>query len=226
MPIHAITIDLDDTLWPIWPAIERAETALHEWLMAHCPEVAARYDAQAMRALRDAVMQEHPDLGHDFTSLRKISLRRAMQPDGYDEVYVDKAFEVFFDQRNQVTLYADVRPVLEQLAQRVPLVSLSNGNADLKRIGIAEYFRGAISARGFGKAKPDAGIFHAACDIAGVAPQHTLHVGDHPEQDIVGALNAGMKTAWINRHDASWHLEDHAPHFSLSDLSGLLTIIG
>ena len=30
--IKAITLDLDDTLWPIWPAIERAEAALSEWL--------------------------------------------------------------------------------------------------------------------------------------------------------------------------------------------------
>jgi len=35
-PIRAITLDLDDTLWPIWPVIERAEQALHEWLEAHC----------------------------------------------------------------------------------------------------------------------------------------------------------------------------------------------
>ena len=34
--IKAISIDLDDTLWPIWPVIERAEKALHDWLAAHC----------------------------------------------------------------------------------------------------------------------------------------------------------------------------------------------
>ena len=28
--IRAITLDLDDTLWPIWPAIARAEDVLQE----------------------------------------------------------------------------------------------------------------------------------------------------------------------------------------------------
>ena len=29
--VKAITLDLDDTLWPVWPAIERAEKALENW---------------------------------------------------------------------------------------------------------------------------------------------------------------------------------------------------
>mgnify|MGYP003353772201 CR=1 FL=1 len=32
---RALTLDLDDTLWPVWPAIERAEAVLHDWLKAH-----------------------------------------------------------------------------------------------------------------------------------------------------------------------------------------------
>jgi FMN phosphatase YigB (HAD superfamily) len=35
--IKAITLDLDDTLWPIWPAIERAEKALDDWLAGMRP---------------------------------------------------------------------------------------------------------------------------------------------------------------------------------------------
>ena len=39
--IKAISLDLDDTLWPIWPTIERAEKALHEWLVTNAPMAAA-----------------------------------------------------------------------------------------------------------------------------------------------------------------------------------------
>ncbi|MDB5930798.1 MAG: HAD-superfamily hydrolase subfamily variant 3, partial [Polaromonas sp.] len=35
--VKAVTLDLDDTLWPIWPTIERAEKALNGWLAAHAP---------------------------------------------------------------------------------------------------------------------------------------------------------------------------------------------
>lgn len=39
--IRAISIDLDDTLWPIWPTIERAEGVLHAWLQAYARQTAA-----------------------------------------------------------------------------------------------------------------------------------------------------------------------------------------
>eukprot|EP01036_Dinobryon_divergens_P044714 gene44713-59679_t len=39
--IRAITLDLDDTLWPIWPTIGRAELALSAWLQQHAPTTAS-----------------------------------------------------------------------------------------------------------------------------------------------------------------------------------------
>ena len=41
--IRGISFDLDDTLWPIWPTIERAEKALLDWLGAHAPMAAALF---------------------------------------------------------------------------------------------------------------------------------------------------------------------------------------
>jgi putative hydrolase of the HAD superfamily len=37
-----------------------------------------------------------------------------------------------------------------------------------------------------------------------VTASETLHVGDHPELDIVGAKEAGLCTAWINRSGMAW----------------------
>lgn len=207
----AITIDLDDTLWPIAPAMERAEGALHAWLETHCPEVAATLPIQAMRALRDAVFADHPQLRHDFTALRLICLRRALLPHGYGEREIASAFEVFHAARNCVELYPEVGDALERLARRTPLVALTNGNACLERIGLAPLFRAQISARGFGAAKPDPGIFHAACALVGSAPARTLHVGDHPEQDVLGALGAGLQAAWLDRAGRGWPLAGEPP---------------
>ena len=47
---RALTLDLDDTLWPVWPAIERAEAVLHDWLKAHAPATAAAFDTEIGRA--------------------------------------------------------------------------------------------------------------------------------------------------------------------------------
>ena len=71
-PIRAITLDLDDTLWPFAPIGARVEQVLHDWLLQHCPRTAQRFPIEAMRALREAVYTERPDLSHDFSQLRRV----------------------------------------------------------------------------------------------------------------------------------------------------------
>ena len=80
MRVRAITLDLDDTLWPIEPVMLRAEQRLDAWLRAHCPPVADQYPIAAMRALRDEVAAANPDLAHDFTTQRLLCLRSALVP--------------------------------------------------------------------------------------------------------------------------------------------------
>ena len=41
--VRAISIDLDDTLWPIWPTITRAEAVLLQWLTEQAPATAALF---------------------------------------------------------------------------------------------------------------------------------------------------------------------------------------
>ncbi len=222
MRIRAITLDLDDTLWPIGPVMLRAEQRLDDWLRANCPPVAEEYPIPRMRALRDRIASENPGLAHDFTSQRLLCLRAALRPHGYGDDHVEAAFAEFYAARNEVECYADALPALERLAARYPLVSLSNGNADLERIGIARFFHFSISSRSFGKAKPAAEIFHAACAGLGLPADEVLHVGDDALIDVVGASEAGLRSAWLNRHGAVW---DHArrPDLVIRDLDELAT---
>ena len=66
MTLRALTLDLDDTLWPVWPAIRRAESALQAWLLARAPATMALHDAAALRLIREAVQRERPDWAHDL----------------------------------------------------------------------------------------------------------------------------------------------------------------
>jgi putative hydrolase of the HAD superfamily len=220
--VRALTLDLDDTLWPIWPTIARAEQVLADWLAQHAPATAALgADRQTLRAVREQVGRERPDLAHDLSALRRESIRGLLQRAGDDPALAEPAFEVFFDERQRVELFEDALPALERLSARFPLVAVSNGNADVHRVGIGAHFRAAISAREFGVAKPDARIFHAAAQAAGVAPAQALHIGDDAHLDGVGALNAGMQLAWVNRQGHAW---DHAPlqpHLTVRDLGAL-----
>ncbi|NML45163.1 HAD family hydrolase [Ramlibacter sp. G-1-2-2] len=219
--IKAITLDLDDTLWPIWPVIERAEKALHRWLVDNAPMTAALFSSPlAMREIREQMTDLRPDLKHDMSALRRESIRLALTRAEEDPALAEAAFEVFFAERQNVILFDDALPALEFLAQRYPLVALSNGNANIERVGLGRFFRASISAREFGVGKPDPRIFLAACGAVEVQPDEVLHIGDDVMLDVLGGLNAGMQTAWLNRSDALWPHEQ-LPHVTLASLGEL-----
>jgi len=219
--IKAISLDLDDTLWPIWPTIERAERVLHDWLVEHAPMAAALFSSpSALREIRDYMAANRPDLKNDLSAVRRESIRLALYRAGENPLLAEPAFDAFFAERQRVTLFEDALPALQFLSARFPLVSLSNGNADLQRVGLAPYFRAAISAREFGVGKPDSRIFHAAAGAVDLTPADVLHVGDDATLDALGALNAGMQAAWVNRADHLWPHEAQ-PQVTLTNLTEL-----
>jgi FMN hydrolase / 5-amino-6-(5-phospho-D-ribitylamino)uracil phosphatase len=219
--IKAITFDLDDTLWPIWPAIERAEKALDDWLSQHAPMTAALFSNPATRhEIREHVIRSRPELKHNLSAIRREAIRLALYRAGEDPLMAEAAFNVFFDERNKVTLFEDAVLALEFLSVRYPLVALSNGNADIERIGLGRYFKASISAQEFGVGKPDPRIFHAAAGAVEVQPEAVLHVGDDATLDVLGALNCGMQTVWVNRSDQLW-AHSAVPHETVTTLTEL-----
>ena len=223
--IRAITLDLDDTLWPIWPTIERAERALGHWLGQRAPAAAALVADPAMRlALRDQVVRTRPEMAHDMGSVRREFIRLALHRCGEDTHLAEAASELFLEHRMKVDLFADALPSLVFLARRFPIVAVSNGNADVHRVGIGAHFHASISAHEIGVGKPDRRIFHAGAAAAGVAPDEVLHVGDDAALDVLGGLDAGMQTVWVNRDALAW---PHAatPHVTVSDLGQLCALL-
>ena len=202
--IRTITLDLDDTLWAIHPVIKRAEERLYAWmgdtLSAHHRAVRARRSARGS-CRSDGRVQ---DRSHDLTFLRRTVLARLGEAAGYGEHYVDEAFAVFNEARNDVTLFPEARPALEALRERFALIAVTNGNADLEKIGIRDLFDGVVSAAMAGAAKPARPIFDMAVKAGGASADRTLHVGDHPLYDVHGARDAGLRAVWVNRNGDAW----------------------
>ena len=218
---RALSLDLDDTLWPIWPAIERAELALDAFLREHCPRTAANFPIHRMRKLREQVAARHPEYAHDFSQQRKLSLLHALETSGDPGHHLEPAYEAFIASRNQVDFYPDALAALARLSARWPVAALTNGNADLARIGIDGHFRCFISARDQGHAKPDTPIFLATCERLGLEPAQVLHIGDDPLLDVMGARRAGLRSCWINRKKDSWPQGLPRPDLEFATLAGL-----
>ncbi len=220
-PVLAITLDLDDTLWPFAPIGARIERVLHDWMLEFSPVTAAMYPLEAMRELRERTFVDNPHLHYDLSALRRLTLSEALEKSGADMALLDPAYEAFYAARNQVECYPDALDALARIAARVPVAAISNGNADLERIGLSQHFAFQLGSREFGAAKPDPGIFHAACERLGVAHAQVLHVGDHMEMDVAGAMRAGLRGCWINREADTWNLPGLQPDLQFDTLTGL-----
>jgi FMN hydrolase / 5-amino-6-(5-phospho-D-ribitylamino)uracil phosphatase len=199
-----LSFDLDDTLWAVEPVMHAAEAAMLAWLREHHPQVMHGQDRESLRAMRVRIAQQFPDRSHDMTFLRHRALAEMFAAAGRPTAHADEAFEVFYAARNRVQLYDEVEDSLKRLSERYRLFALSNGNADLKRCGIAHWFEGHITAISAGAAKPDIRIFTRLLDAAGVQAGQVLHIGDDPHLDVMGAAQAGMQAVWLNRDAKSW----------------------
>lgn len=219
-PIRVLSLDLDDTLWPVAPVIAAAELELLAWLKARYPKAARGHDLDSMRAMRMQVAAAFPGRSHDLTFLRRQALAAQFAAAGHAQSLSDEALEVFLAARNRVEMYADVRPALERLRSRYRLFAVSNGNADLNRCGLGEMFDGHVTAIAAGAAKPDARIFAALLAMAGVSAAEVMHVGDDPLADVHGASEAGMQAIWLNRGGArGWPGELAPPARTISTLA-------
>lgn len=211
MTIQAISLDLDDTLWPSKPVLLHAEQVLGDWLAERAPRTKAWMTPEARRAVRDRLLAEHAHRAHDVSFMRRESLREAMTAAGDDPELAREAFAVFLEARQRVTLYDEVAALLERWSTRYRLIAISNGNGDIARVGIDRWFAASVSAHELDFGKPDPRIYHAACERAGVAPAAVLHVGDDLDLDVRAALSAGMRAAWLRRTDRKHPPAEDAP---------------
>jgi FMN hydrolase / 5-amino-6-(5-phospho-D-ribitylamino)uracil phosphatase len=219
-PIRGITLDLDDTLWPIEPTIQRAERLAHEWLGERAPEVIAEWSILRLRERRLAIHAERPELRYDFLTIRRLALQEAFRgcgsADAQSSQIIEGMLEVFMAARNKVELYPEVLACLHRLSSRYRVASISNGNACLKTIGLDHLFHATVSAHAHRTSKPDPELFHIACRELGCAPEEVVHLGDDVECDVHGARAAGLNVVWLNRGNLSWKGDD--PPVTVADL--------
>jgi putative hydrolase of the HAD superfamily len=67
----------------------------------------------------------------------------------------------------------------------------------LDSLGLRPLVDAVIVSSRVGSAKPDPAIFHAALAALGVQAAETLHAGDEPVEDALGALGAGLRAALV-----------------------------
>lgn len=227
MNIKLITFDLDDTLWDTAPVIASAEVVLRDWLQANAP-LLGDVPVKHLFAIRERIVLAEPELKHRISALRRRVLTRALEDVGYGQMQAqqlaEQGFEVFLQARHKVEIFPEVQPMLELLSQHYALGVITNGNADVSRLGLADYFRFALCAEDLGIGKPDPAPFVEALRRSGVPASEAVHVGDHPRDDIAGAQRAGLRAVWFNPQAKAWPGEQ-APDAEIQRLSHLHEVL-
>jgi HAD superfamily hydrolase (TIGR01549 family) len=208
--IKAISFDLDDTLWPIMPTIMNAERETNGWIKDNYPGAATLLNSKDIFAIRDKLVSKNPNLVNQLSQLRRLAFIELGLLAGYSQkeahLMAEKSFEIFFEARNEVDLYEGVEETLENLKKEYSLGVITNGNADLKKIGIDHYFDFSFSSSDLNASKPDPVMFEAVVKYTGLEAHEICHVGDHPINDVKASLEFGMKPIWFNENNAEWDL--------------------
>tara|TARA_E500000331_G_scaffold357519_2_gene419500 strand:+ start:2757 stop:3455 length:699 start_codon:yes stop_codon:yes gene_type:complete len=198
--IKVIGFDLDDTLWALTPIILRAEKRLDKWLQENVPQL--KYDVIQMRELREELLLESPELGGQVTELRRRIIARAMLHSSVSEAAIGElstaAMEIFLTARNDIEFFEGALEAISLLSESYVLGALTNGNADVSRLGLAPYFSFAFSAEQIGAPKPAPDLFTHALAHTDVDPHQMIYVGDDPVLDIDTANGLGLRTIWVN----------------------------
>ena len=212
MTIKSISFDLDDTLWPLMPNIMKAEETTNEWIKENFPGTAALLGKQDAIEIRDKLIKEDPNLMNQISDLRKLMFYELNIRAGYgkeeSENMAERAFEIYFKGRNTVTFYEGVIETLELLKNDYSLGVVTNGNADLKVIGIDNLFDYIFSAADLNAHKPDPVMFEAVINKTGLKANEICHIGDHPINDVKASLEFGMTPLWFNNEKTEFPIKE------------------
>ena len=232
--IRVITFDLDNTLWNVQTVIGNAERRMRAWMTDNVPEVMELYvDGESVRQIRAALVDEQPSIVHDLSKLREEVIFRSILQCGHDQLGARKlaqgAFAEFFEARHDVEYFDGALEALEVLSKNYTLGSLTNGNADAKKLGLDRFFSFSFDAAGVGIGKPAPDMFEAALRHNGVPADAAVHIGDHPVDDIQAAQNVGMHTVWANGPIQRSQRQTEVavkPTVEIADLAELTAAIG
>jgi 2-haloacid dehalogenase len=111
------------------------------------------------------------------------------------------------------------------------MFAFSNGSADavetlLKNAGIRDYFVGVVSVDEMKSYKPNPGVYSHFLRRAGALGADAWLISSNPF-DVIGALSAGMRSAWVKRSPDAlfdpWGIE---PTLTVNSLLNLAEQIG
>lgn len=188
----AVVFDLDDTL------LDR-RASFHAFaagfIAERFPEGDLPDELETMIALMEALDQG--GYGKKFVLYETVVKKWGIEDKSAQELMAAH-YKTF---ARYVTPDPDMAEVLDMLGTKYKLGLITNGSSEgqhakLDRLGIRDRFGAVVVSGDIGIHKPDPRIFEMCLSALGVAPGRAVYVGDHYENDVLGARGAGMRAVW------------------------------
>jgi len=146
-----------------------------------------------------------------------------------DDAKIKSALNVFFkDFTDTFELRIDANILLKLASGHCKVTLISNFTyapviyCSLRQLGIKRFFQLVVVSDACGWRKPSQNIFNQTLEKLHVTPQEAIFVGDSPSEDIKGAMDAGLKTVFVQSQFNSLADLDASglkPDFVFKDLS-------
>jgi putative hydrolase of the HAD superfamily len=205
--LKIISFDMDGTL---------VDPEFTDWVWGHgIPTLYAEKTGLSFEEAKGFVVNEYLKVGEGAI-------------EWYDIKYWFRFFQLGEDWKvmmerytDKIKVYPDVRPLLDRLKERYPLVLTSNAgrefiHMEMEATGLDRYFDRIFSATSdFGEVKKAAGFYRRICRILEAGPAEIVHVGDHYEFDYLVPSSLGIHAFYLDRSD------EQNREFVISDLGEL-----
>lgn len=213
--VQAVFFDVGYTLLSPHPSV--AEIA-----RLYCAERGLQVDPACLeRAVPDAelllrsMVKANPYTWSDNSAIERIwhnyftvLLRRCLDALSADDLreHAGRLARVF-DDATSYALFPDVRPVLDALTRRSPVMGVISDwgiglSLILRHHDLVQYFDFAVVSAAVRLAKPDPALFETALRRANVVPDYAVHIGDSYVLDVLGARAAGITPILLDRAGA------------------------
>ena len=96
------------------------------------------------------------------------------------------------------------KELLDELSRKYLIGVLTNGFIEvqyrkLRSTGLDRYIQRMVISDEIGIQKPDSRLFRYAEQATGATPESTIMIGDNPDNDIRGAIDAGWSAIYLDR---------------------------
>jgi REG-2-like HAD superfamily hydrolase len=232
-PLRAVFLDVGDTVMRPSPSWEQI------YAMAFA-EYGIEVDVEALRtALRQAYHHGGWGMAGGFEPNEETSFQRTVQIDrlAIAELGIGPLPDAFFRRLSELFLvtsnwhiFPEVPGALDGLRARHLIVgAVSNWVWSLPELlhslQLVSHFDFIAASARVGFEKPHPGIFRYALEQAGVQPDEVIHVGDHLDADVDGAMKVGIAPVLIDRNDRYRRDEIPAEVPLITSLDQLLPIV-